>query len=319
MSTSIVFGGSGFIGTHLLRRLAATGTGRVVSVDIRSPATVIPGVEYQCADVRDLRSFAPADPGSTIYNLAAVHRTPGHPDHEYYETNVLGALEVTSFARRSGITEIVFTSSISVYGPGEDTKSENSPPAPTSPYGRSKLLAERIHRAWCDESHERKLVIARPGAVFGPGEGGNFTRMARMLKLGLFIYPGRRHAIKACFYVADLLDAIMFARQVPDRFVIFNGCYPDHYTVEEIVEAFRQKHFPEAKTFQIPPALALAAARILGPLSVMGLGIHRERVMKLLLSTDIAPDWLQSRNASARGKLPSALDRWAEGSRGSFT
>jgi hypothetical protein len=51
----------------------------------------------------------------------------------------------------------------------------------------------------------------------------------------------------------------------------------------------------------------------------MGIGIHPDRVMKLVRSTDIAPGWLESRSASMRGRIGSALDRWAQSTSGSFT
>ncbi len=314
---ALVFGGSGFIGTHLVRRLAAEGQ-HVVSVDIRPPRERLDGVSYLHGDVRDLSAFDPGMRIDRIYNLAAVHTTPGHPAHEYYETNILGATAITALARRLGISEIVFTSSISVYGPGEETKREDTPPAPESPYGWSKYMAERIQRDWLEEDESRRLVICRPAVIFGPGEGGNFTRMAKLLKKGFFIYPGRKDTIKACFYVEDLLDALEFAARQPERFVLFNGCYPDRYTLEEIVETFRAQHMRGAKTFLVPRGVVTLAATLLRPFSVMGLGIHPDRVMKLVRSTDVVPAWLETAGRAAEGKLPSAIERWNAQSGGRF-
>jgi nucleoside-diphosphate-sugar epimerase len=313
----IVFGGSGFIGSHLCRRLAAAGE-RVLSVDARDPAERVAGIEYRRGDVRDLSGFDAGGPVKRIYNLAAVHTTPGHPTHQYYEANILGALETTAFARRCDVNEIVFTSSISVYGPSEESKTELSSPAPTSAYGWSKFLAERAHRAWLDEDERHRLVICRPAVIFGHGEGGNFTRLAKLLRQGFFIYPGRKDTIKACFYVEDLIDAIESARQETDRFVLFNGCYPDRYTLEQIVEAFRAHHMPNARTIMLPRMAVTSAAAVLRPVSAIGLGIHPERVTKLVKSTDIIPQWLQSRGLTKPNRLREALAHWAASSNGMF-
>lgn len=318
MAATVVFGGAGFIGSHLLQSLSRSSADKLISVDIREPAHAIDGVEYRKADVRDLSALDVNGPISTLYNLAAVHTTPGHPAFEYYETNVLGAVEISAWAGRNNVQEIVFTSSIAVYGPGEDPKTESSALVPESAYGWSKMLAERVHRGWQEQASGRRLVVVRPGAIFGPGEGGNFTRLASLLRKGAFIYPGRRDTIKACFYVGDLVDAVEEARHKAEDTITFNGCYPDRYTIEQIVETFRQGYFPGAKTINIPRAVIVPAASMLRPISKMGLGIHPDRVMKLVQSTDIIPAWLQDRGMCERDRLPIALARWSESTSGRF-
>ncbi|MDE2029981.1 MAG: NAD-dependent epimerase/dehydratase family protein [Alphaproteobacteria bacterium] len=315
----LVFGGSGFIGHHLLARLRQTeSAARLVSVDLRHPQFPVAGVDYKTGDVRDLSGFDPGGKVRRIYNLAAIHATPGHAAHEYYETNVMGAVEVAAFARRHGIDDIVFTSSISVYGAGEARKDETSPPAPDSAYGWSKSLAERIHRAWADEDKSRRLTIVRPAVIFGPHEGGNFTRMARLLKKGFFVYPGRTDTIKACFYIDDLLDALDAARGTGEPRILFNGCYPDRYTIKQIVSAFRAGYFPDAREFTVPYPMVWLAARMLRIFAPFGLGIHPDRVGKLVRSTDIYPGWLEARGLAKRDALAAALERWSKASGGRF-
>lgn len=317
-SSVVVFGGSGFIGTHLLRRLVSEVGSNIISVDIKEPSERLPKIEYRIGDVRDLRELKVQSAIQRIYNLAAVHTTPGHADHEYFETNVAGALEVTSFAARYDVPEIIFTSSISVYGPDESVKTEETPLAPISAYGFSKALAERIHRSWLEADSSRQLTIVRPAVVFGKGEGGNFTRLAKLLQKGFFVYPGRKNTVKACIYVEDLLDAIEFARRQPERFVLFNASYSQRYTLEDIVNTLITKHFPFARTFMLPKAIVFGVAEILRVLDAFHLGIHPDRVTKLVKSTDVSPMWLTQRGLSFPDGLESALDRWATESDGLF-
>lgn len=301
----------------MIRRLVAEGAD-VVSVDIRPQRETLAGVKYVIGDVRDLGSLSVERPISRIYNFAAVHTTPGHPTHEYYETNILGALEVTRFASRNDIRDIVFTSSISVYGPSEDTKTEDTPPKPESAYGYSKWMAERIHRQWYEDSPERRLTIVRPAVVFGAGERGNFTRMAGLLKKGLFIYPGRRDTVKSCISVYDLIEAMEYARSRPESHVLFNGSYPHRYTVEQIVGTFSRLYFPKVRTFTIPLAVVMSMAKILRALDTMKVGFHPDRVLKLVRSTDVYPEWLERQGFTYPNALEKALGQWAEETNGRF-
>jgi GlcNAc-P-P-Und epimerase len=315
----VVIGASGFIGTHLVRSLVAAGEGPVWAADLKPPRERHGSVRYLQTDVRDLTAVAPDGPVSRIYNLAAVHTTPGHPTAEYYDTNIRGALEVVRLAERLGAPEIVFTSSISVYGPCEERRTEASRPEPVSAYGHSKLIAERVHLDWQARDPARRLVIARPAVVFGPGEGGNFTRLAALLRRGVFVYPGRKDTIKACIYVDDLIEAMEFARQRCDGVVVFNGAYQGRFTLQQIVEGLIAKHFPGARTVTLPRAAVSAAATALRPTGFLDLGIHPERVLKLVRSTDVYPAWLVEHGFPFPATLETAFDRWAASTDGRFT
>ena len=75
--------------------------------------------------------FTPTE-DDVIFNFAAVHRTPGHEDHEYFETNIRGAENVVAFAEKWNIKKVVFTSSIAPYGAAEELKKETTLPTPNT-------------------------------------------------------------------------------------------------------------------------------------------------------------------------------------------
>lgn len=305
----LITGSSGFIGTHLAQRLADAGV-NIVGLDLKPPRVRVSGAEYITGDVRDLSSVN-LPKIDRIFNLAAVHTTPGHPDHEYYDTNVNGALEIVRLAEEHDVKHVTFTSSISVYGPSEERKTETSKPAPVSAYGKSKLMAEKIHRIWLANGEGRKLTVARPAVVFGAGEGGNFARMAALLKKGFFVFPGRRDTIKSCIFVQHLIDLFLAAGNTTQSFELLNGSYPECPTLESIVGQLQLKHFPQARTIDLPKGVVLSAAKMLSTLDGVGLGVHPDRVLKLLRSTHVYPEWGVQHNLFADKNLGSGIDQWA--------
>lgn len=315
MTRAIVFGGAGFIGTHLLRDLKNSGRfEELVCVDLVSPAEPVDGVSYKIADVRQPLPADLCPSAEEIYNLAAVHRTPGHETHEYYETNVAGATHICEFARAHQIKKIVFTSSIAVYGPDEAAKEETTPPAPQSAYGWSKLLAEQIQQSWQQEDPSRKLVIVRPAVVFGAGEKGNFTRLAGALKKGFFLYPGRKDTIKACGYVGELIRTMQFMLVQDESQSLYNFCYAQAYTIEEICQSFGRVGSLSQPKGVVPLPLMKLASIPFEVLNALGFknGINRARIQKLVVSTNIVPAKLMASGYTYGTDLDSALEDWSK-------
>lgn len=282
----LIFGGKGFIGSHLVSFLKKNNPEiEIHIVDILADDSV--PFEHK-VDVRNPISIDGEFGADTvIFNFAAVHRTPGHPDKAYFETNIKGAENVCDFAVAHGIDNIVFTSSIAPYGASEEVKTEETLPTPNTPYGISKLVAEKIHQTWLAGDANRKLSIVRPGIVFGTGEHGNMTRLYAGLKKRRFAYAGRKDTIKANIYVKDLVRVMWLMANDSDRFQLHNCCSYPAPTIESIVNAMLRATKMKRFVPYIPKKPMMFAAGIGGMLGGLGLGICPARVKKLMVSTNI--------------------------------
>jgi nucleoside-diphosphate-sugar epimerase len=332
MKTVVLFGGTGFIGTHLTQHLLKQNLAEsIVLVDLQPPRdapytrTLREGlasgrVVYVAHDVR-----APIPPGllpaqaDLVFNLAAVHREPGHRPREYFETNLPGAENVCAWASSVGCETLVFTSSISPYGPSEERRTEASPPAPATAYGSSKLAAEEIHLAWQAAKAGRRLLILRPGVVFGPGEGGNVTRLVRSLVGSYFVYLGNRKTVKAGGYVKELCLVTMFGldalRKGDSPTLLINFTMDPPPTVEQMVEAIQKVIGRTGKPHSFPAKLLLAVSYpLLAVERLFGvkLPINPVRVRKLVRSNNVWPQQLESMGYQYTYTLESAFRDWKQ-------
>ncbi|MBI4083844.1 MAG: NAD(P)-dependent oxidoreductase [Candidatus Lambdaproteobacteria bacterium] len=326
----VLFGGTGFIGTHLARYLIERGiAGNVVLADLAPPrldlwpprigeAFRAGRIRHAPVDVRrPLTGLHLPERAELIVNLAAVHREPGHAPEEYFETNLLGAENVCAWAEKVGCPRVVFTSSIAPYGPTEAEKDERSLPVPLTPYGASKLAAEKIHLAWQRGGDRRTLVIARPGVVFGPGEGGNVTRLVRAVLRRYFAYMGNRGTRKAGGYVKELCRALLWvlsrAEARHEGTALFNFTMEPCPAVEQYVEAACRvagvrrlvPSLPYGLLLPVSYALDGAAAllRVRQPISPV-------RLRKLVRSNHIAPRYLREADYPWHYTLEEAFADW---------
>lgn len=324
-----IIGGTGFIGTHLTNLLNETYPEcSVYNLDIVKPGTPLPmvkdykpalkegqnlGSRFVSCDVRqqiELPTSVQPTSEDVIFNFAAVHRTPGHLDNDYFETNIRGAEHVCLFAERYGIKKIVFTSSIAPYGAAEDEKFETTLPTPNTAYGISKLVAEKIHMMWQAGDKGRQLTIVRPGVVFGRGENGNFTRLYWGIRLGKFAYPGRKDTIKACIYVKELVRFMLYCVEHHEHGAeLYNCCYEPAYTIEHIVEAMKKVTGMKRFILMIPNVIIMPVAAVFGVLGAP-MGICPARVRKLQISTNICGKKLAESGYSFKWTFEEALTDW---------
>ena len=308
-----IFGGSGFIGTHLVTLINNLYPGTpIYNLDIVENSHEGKSTYINC-DVRsDINVDVPITSEDVIFNFAAVHRTPGHPDQAYFETNIRGAENICAFAEKFGIKKIVFTSSIAPYGAAEDLKTEETLPTPNTPYGISKLVAEKTHAIWqAKKTNERQLTIVRPGVVFGKGENGNFTRLYWGIRSGKFFYPGRKDTIKACIYVKELVRFMLYRLENHNEGVeLYNCTFEPAFTIEQIVETMKKVTGIQRTIVKVPGSLLLTAASIVGPLGGKALGICPARVKKLMISTNICGKKLADSGYKFHYTFEEAIKDW---------
>jgi len=291
----LIFGGSGFIGKHYRAHFNNLGVETIVA-DITKEENYKSNEEFVKTDVRKAITLK-IEKVDLLINLAAVHTTPGHKDSEYYETNVLGAKNVCAFAAKNNIKNMLFTSSISIYGPSEKRKFEENIPQPVSAYGISKLQAESIHSLWRASSSERKLLILRPALVFGEGENGNFDRLEALIKKGLMIYPGRKNVIKSCINVDQLVtSSLSIFQKMNSKQEIINFAYEKRIELQFIVNKLKTKHKKNVLSFKIPLFVVKALMVLLSTVKFFlneKSTLHPKRIEKLTKSTNISGKKLQ--------------------------
>ncbi len=175
--TILVTGGAGFIGSHTCVELLTHGYD-VVVLDNHSNSSplaldrvaALSGVGVSAAYVGDVRDSAllagifAAHPIDAVIHFAAkkaVAESVGIP-LEYYDINVNGTVQLMLAMRAAGVNQLVFSSSCSLYGAGQDVPiTEDDPFAPTNPYARSKLMCEQMLADACARYPELRVIALR--------------------------------------------------------------------------------------------------------------------------------------------------------------
>jgi UDP-glucose 4-epimerase len=203
MTTYLVTGGAGFIGSHIATALAARGD-RVRVLDNLSTgsrqnlAHLGQRIELIEGDLLDVAAVEQASAGcEAVYHQAALASVPRSVERPL-DTNaacVTGTLHVLEAARKAGVRRVVYAGSSSVYGnQPKMPKVETDLPNPLSPYAAAKLAGEYYCRAF-HETYGLETVVIRYFNVFGPRQDPHSEYSAVIPKFVTAMLAGRRPTV----------------------------------------------------------------------------------------------------------------------------
>ncbi|TLZ62941.1 MAG: NAD-dependent epimerase/dehydratase family protein [Methanobacteriota archaeon] len=247
-----VTGGAGFIGSHVVERLAPSNdvvvldnltTGRLENLaGVRDRVDVVQGSILDPEAVR--RAFGGAD---TVFHLAALTSVPESIEKPlpYAETNATGTLNVLAGAREAGVRRLVFASSCAVYGRATGSLKEDLPPDPLSPYAVTKLASEYFLRVLSGDGLE--TVALRLFNVYGPRQAPDspyssvVARFVRSAATGTpLTLHGDGRQTRDFVFVSDIAEA--FERAATSRGAgggLFNVGSGRETSILDLIEALR--------------------------------------------------------------------------------
>lgn len=284
--TTLITGGTGFIGSHVVEALLKRGERVRCLVRSADRLRWLKGLNVEIVEGDCML------PGTLAPALAGVRRvvhaagaTFAATASAYFRFNADGTRNLLEVCLSgTGVERFVLISSQAAAGPGtrERPAREDDPPRPLTPYGESKLAAER----YCLEAADRLSVgILRPSAVYGPRDTA-FLPYFRLVRRGFLIEFGRgAREVSLCF-VNDLVEGIV---TVTDGHLESGSVYfvadSEPYSWD-VVENLLCAHWGVRGRRIIVPAIVLRTAGVVGQaysaLTGQSVPINRARAAELL-------------------------------------
>ena len=242
----LVTGGVGFIGSHLVDRLAAEGevrvidnlsSGRLENLAHRRDVEVIVG------DLKNPQDAQKAVRGvDAVFHFAAnpeVRVSTTNPDVHFSE-NVVATFNLLEAMRKNDATQLVFASSSSVYGePPQIPVDEEAPLRPVSVYGASKAACENLIHAYA-KLYGFRAVALRYANVVGPRlRHGVIWDLINKLKKNPHELEilGDGKQVRSYIYIDDAVEATLLAwKKTNDAYAAYNVAAEDWITVDEVAD-----------------------------------------------------------------------------------
>lgn len=267
MTTSLVTGGAGFIGSHLTDALLELGH-RVVVLDDLSGGyreNVSPKAEFVQGSITDsdlVDDLFARERFDYVYHLAAYAAEGlSHFIRRFnYTNNVIGSVNLINASVNHDVKCFVFTSSIAVYGPGQTPMREDMTPEPEDPYGVAKYSVE-LDLAAAKRLFDLDYMIFRPHNVYGERQntGDRYRNV-----IGIFMNQimngepctifGDGEQTRAFTHIDDVAPMIARSVGIPDAYgEVFNVGADTPYTVNYLAKIVCEAMGSDPGVVHLPP------------------------------------------------------------------
>ena len=279
-----IIGGSGFVGSRLIKQLGVencTNLDKVQSPDY-SDITII-------CDIRKIEEIKFDNDGCVVL-LAAEHRDDVVPKSLYYDVNVQGTINVLKQMDLMGMKNLIFTSSVAVYGLNKTNPDENHAVDPFNDYGKSKWQAELAIKKWYENDPKNKSVtILRPTVIFGERNRGNVYNLLSQISSGKFMMIGTGKNKKSMAYVANIVAFINFRLELSEPgYHIFNYADKQDLSMIELTQLIEKKTEIKIRKEKIPYWIGMLVGygfNIVSLISGKKLSISSVRIKKFCATT----------------------------------
>lgn len=237
----LITGGSGFLGTHLIKKLQTLGTREIISVDkgIKAHDTLSGVIDCVCdmsqpASVDKMRAIGDVD---YIFNLAGLsdQRMPHPNPQDLWNTNVISLIHLTSAIDWGKVKGAVHIGTTAEYGNAEAPFQENQAPQPTNAYGWSKAAATQ-YAIMMTQGGYAKWSVARQFTGYGPGQTSGFiVDLIRTLKKGGIFVVNSSYITRDPIFVSDTIEGLIRLACCPNASgEIINLCPGKEISIGEI-------------------------------------------------------------------------------------
>jgi nucleoside-diphosphate-sugar epimerase len=255
MNKYLIIGGAGFVGSNLVKML---GKNNCLILD-KNPSPFFNDITF-IGDIRNKEEIIIPETIETVILLAAEHRDDVSPVKLYYDVNVKGTQNVLEVMHENNLNNLIFTSSVAIYGLNKKNPNEFSDKDPFNHYGKSKWEAEQVINNWFRESQTKRTVnILRPSVIFGERNRGNVYNLLKQITSGKFVMIGPGKNIKSMAYVGNICSFISFLliHQKKQGISVYNYCDKPEINMNALIKIIEKKIMINIPKIKIPYAIGL--------------------------------------------------------------